>query len=225
MRVLAFDLSSVCVGVVACELDDVTKNPVRVVSCPIIPDKFNTEKLGYKKNKAKIKTKNGEFINSYIRNGEVEITKQEKKKRDVEVRKYSNLHSLSYISKQIEAIIKNIKPNLVLVEKNKIFNGILTSVLLGKVMGVLVGLTTGKGIELREYEVATVRKDIDTVKCIRELVSGLSEEEINKIPDVTKRALRIYMESKYGEYGLKCSTDDESDACVVFNYWFEKEYK
>ena len=116
-----------------------------------------------------------------------------------------------------------IKPNVVLVEKNKIFNGVLTSVLLGKVMGVLVGITTSKGIPLKEYEVATVRKNINIVKCIEELVSELSQEEIDKIPDITKRALRKYMEKKYGKYGLKCSTDDESDACVVFDHWLENE--
>ena len=223
INVLAFDLSSVCVGVTAARVNEITKTPVNVISCPIIPSKFDARKLGYKKSKCKIKTKNGDYVNSYVREGETEITKQEKKRRDVEVRNSSNLHALSYISTQIEKIITTIKPNLVLVEKNKIFNGVLTSVLLGKVMGVLVGITTSKGITLKEYEVATVRKNINIIKCIEELVSEFSQDEIDRIPDITKRALRKYMEKKYGKYGLKCSTDDESDACVVFDYWLENE--
>ena len=223
INVLAFDLSSVCVGVVASRVNEITKTPIKVISCPVIPSKFDVTRVGYKRSKAKIKTRGGEYINSYIKEGEKEITKQEKKRRDIEVRNNSNLHALSYISTQIEKIVTMIKPNVVLVEKNKIFNGVLTSVLLGKVMGVLVGITTSKGIPLKEYEVATVRKNINIVKCIEELVSELSQEEIDKIPDITKRALRKYMEKKYGKYGLKCSTDDESDACVVFDHWLENE--
>ena len=126
INVLAFNLSSVCVGVVASRVNEITKTPIKVISCPVIPSKFDVTRLGYKRSKAKIKTRGGEYINSYIKEGEKEITKQEKKRRDIEVRNNSNLHALSYISTQIEKIVTMIKPNVVLVEKNKIFNGVLT---------------------------------------------------------------------------------------------------
>jgi phosphoheptose isomerase len=33
------------------------------------------------------------------------------------------------------------------------------------------------------------------------------------------------MNKKYGQFGLELHTDDESDACVVFDYWYEDVFK
>lgn len=224
--ILAFDLSSVCVGVVAAKIEIFSKQPLTVISCPIIPEKFNPEELGFLKYKKKIPLSRGnKEVNAYIKKGETHISKEEKRRRDVIVRNHSNKFALKYIGEQITKIIEATKPDIVLVEKNKIFNGVLTSVLLGKVMGVLVGICASKGIQIEEYEVVVVRSHIDIIKATQDLVAGLSKEEIDNIPDMTKRALRKFMEQKYGQYGLKCATDDESDACVVFDYWFEKILK
>jgi len=224
--VLVFDLSSVCVGVIASIIDTNTGDPILVKSCPIIPKSFNPEELGYKKTKKKLLTgKNGESINSYYRLGEESISKVEKKKRDTQVRNKKNSFVLKYIGEQITKIVTAIQPDLIVVEKNEIFNGVLTSVLLGKVMGVLIGVASSKSIDVIEYPVKEVRGPIDLVKVTHDLVDNLTEKEILKIPDITKRALRKYMEKKYGKYGLECNTDDESDACVVFNYWLEEKFK
>ena len=224
--VLAFDLSSVCVGVVAAIIDTNKREPIIVKSCPIIPKSFNPETLGYRKSKKKILTgKSGEMINSYYMQGEITVSKAEKKKRDALIRAKSNAFALKYIGEQITKIITSIEPDLIIVEKNEIFNGVLTSVLLGKVMGVLVGIASSKGIDVEEHKVKVVRSIINLTKITHDLVDNLTEEEILKIPDVTKRALRKYMEGKYAKYGLKCETDDESDACVVFNYWLEEKFK
>lgn len=223
ITVLAFDLSTVCVGVVAGIVDKKTKKPILVKSCPIIPRKFSPEKLGYMRSKKRLPTaKSGEVLNTYYKQGEATISKSEKQKRDREVRIKGNLFTLEYIGKQISLIISEVKPDIILVEKNEIFNGVLTSVLLGKVMGVLIGVASSYSIPVNdEFKVSKVRSIIDLKKAVKSLVESLSEDEIKKVPDVTKRALRKLMEEKYGEYGLVCKTDDESDACVVFNYWLE----
>ena len=226
VTVLAFDLSTACVGVVAAVIDKDTKQPTLVKSCPIIPKKFSPEQLGYKKSKKKLPTaKSGEFLNTYYKEGEKTITKTEKQKRDREVRIQENLFVLDYIGKQISTIINAIRPDIIIVEKNEIFNGILTSVLLGKVMGVLIGIASSHSIPLKEFKVSKVRSVIDLNKTVREFVESVTEDELKKVPDVTKRALRKLMESKYGQYGLDCKTDDESDAFVVFNYWLESEFE
>lgn len=221
--VLSFDLSTACVGVVAAVLDNDSKKPVLIKSCPIIPERFSAETLGYRKSKKKLPTpKSGEFLNTYYKIGEHTITKSEKLKRDREVRIKENLFVLDYIGRQISAIVDSIRPNIIIVEKNEIFNGVLTSVLLGKVMGVLIGIASSHSIPVNEFKVTKVRSIINLTETTRNFVESITEEELKKVPDVTKRALRKLMEAKYGQYGLECKTDDESDACVVLNYYLEE---
>lgn len=222
IKVLSFDLSTSCIGVLAAFIDTDTKTPIVVKSCPIIPSKFNPSILGYEKTKKKLKTKDGSFLNTYYKKGELTISKNEKQKRDREVRRYKDNHVLTEISKKLTSVIEEISPEIILVEKNEIFNGILTTVLLAKVLGTLFGAASKINSNVIEIKVKTARSILDLTKCIEELRNFVGEDELSKIPDVTKRALRYEMEKKYGEYGLKCTTDDESDACVIFNYWLEK---
>lgn len=223
--VLAFDLSTACIGTVAAILDNKSKTPSVVRSCPIIPPSFSPTELGYMKTKKKLPTKNGELLTTYYISGETSITKQEKKRRDVEVRNAANLYVLDYIGYQLGVIIETIKPDIIVVEKNEIFNGVLTSVLLGKVMGVLVGIAASKGVKVKEFKVKKVRELFNISEETLKYTSNLSEDELRRIPDMTKRVLRNLMEQKYGMYGLKCKTDDEGDAAVVFNYWYETIYR
>lgn len=222
IKVLAFDLSSRCIGVVAGYVNLDNKKPIVVKSSPIIPTPFNAKKLGYLSSKRKVKTKDNTYITSYVKPNEKTVSKSEKMRRDREVRREKDLYILNYIGLKIGEVINNINPDLILVEKNEIFNGILTTVLLSKIMGVLVGIASSKSIKIEEIKVKTARKIIDIEKCINNLREKIGEKEMANIPDITKRALRLEMENKYGIYGLSCSTDDEGDACVIFNYWLEK---
>lgn len=214
MIIMSFDLSSRCIGVVCAEID---KNGYvkKISSCPIIPKDFDPSTLGFLKSKKKIGRSN---LNTYLYPGETSVSATEKKRRDSMVRSQKDLFIIAQISKSISALIDNIKPELILVEKNAIFNGILTSVLLGKVMGVLLGIAGRAGIAVKEYTVSAVRKKHNVMKLCKELSDSLTEEELQQIPDLAKRALRVKLEK---EYSIKMATDDESDALVVLDHYLK----
>lgn len=218
MVVMAFDLSSACIGVTAVEINGTSV--VRMKSCPIIPPNFDPTVLGYMKTKKKLPVKSGELINTYYKKGETSISKKNKKKRDCEVRSQKDIFVLQHISKIMNNLITSVNPDLILVEKNEIFNGILTSILLGKVMGTLVSITGVQGIPLIEKKVNESRSSFDMKKILSDFRERHSPEELKVIPDITKRALREYLQEIYGPYGVDFQTDDESDSCVIFHSWF-----
>ncbi|MDF2841718.1 MAG: hypothetical protein K0R00_144 [Herbinix sp.] len=224
MIIMAFDLSSVCVGVTAVEMKRggvITK----MRSCPIMPPNFDPTILGYMKSKKKLKTKDGKKeLNTYYKHGETVITVAEKTRRDKEVRAQKDIYVMQKISQTINSLIGGVRPDIVLVEKNAIFNGILTSILLGKVMGCLISLTGIYSIPLHEYPVGQARSVFNLAEIIRAFQKRHTYEELQSVPDITKRALREYLEEIYGRYGIVFQTDDESDSCVVFHYWLNKVY-
>jgi hypothetical protein len=196
-----------------------------MLSCPIIPPKFSPEVLGYLHSKKKLPTKKGKELNAYCKQGETEITEAEKKRRDKEVRAQKDIWVLEQIGKTMGNMINQIKPDLILVEKNAIYNGILTSILLAKVMGTLLGIAGMVGIPVQEYAVSKVRSVFNIPEVIKSFTNIREADELLQIPDITKRALRDLMEKEYGQYGLVCQTDDESDAVVVFHYWWKMRLK
>lgn len=224
MIIMTFDLSSVCVGVIAAEIDDRSGKTIKMKSCPIMPPQYDATVLGYHKSKKSLPDRKGTMLNTYWKDGETIITKKEKEHRDKEVRSQKDIYVLQNISKTMNYLIDGIKPDLILVEKNAIFNGILTSILLGKVMGSLVSLTGIHGIPLIEYPVNQVRNPFDLPLMIRAFQKLHTPEELMKIPDITKRTLREYLEKIYGPHGVVFQTDDESDACVVYYYWKTEVY-
>ena len=218
MKVIAFDLSSVCIGCVIAEVED--KEVTKIASCPIIPKKDTNIpiKLGFLKTKQKCE--NG--LNSYIRYKGETVSKAEKKKRDSLVRESQNKQILDDISNKLSDVITSLKPDIVIMEKHAIFNGILTSVLLAKIAGILIGVAGDNHIITREYPVSQIRKRYNLVKMTREFVSTQTPESLSKIPDITKAAIGLYLSNKYN---ITFQTYDESDACAVFDYFFEEELK
>lgn len=224
MKIMVFDLSTACIGVVAAELDEKTGKIIKMKSCPIIPKDFDPTVLGYMKTKKKLPTPKGnKTVNTYWKQGETSVTEAEKKRRDTEVRAKKDIYILEQIGSTMGNLINAIKPDKILVEKNAIFNGILTTVLLAKVMGTLLGIGGMLGIPIEEYPVNVVRSVLDIPTLLKVFTVKHTAEELQRVPDVTKRALREEMERLYGKFGIKFQTDDESDACVVWHYWYTKE--
>lgn len=216
MKVMSFDLSSVCIGCVIADVEN--KKVTKIASCPIIPKKDTNIpiKLGFLK--YKVKTENG--LNSYIRYRGETISKQEKKKRDSLVRESQNSQILHDISIKLSEIVTALKPDIIIMEKHAIFNGILTSVLLGKIAGILIGVAGDNNIETREYPVSKVRKRYDLTQMTRDFVSTQTPESLSKISDVTKAAIGFMLSKKYN---ISFQTYDESDACAVLDYFIEEE--
>ena len=214
MKILSFDLSSKCIGVTAAVLEKKTVKKMQTTS--IIPPKFSATSLGFLATKKPIKLSTGRKIMSYVYRGETTVTAEEKKKRDNRVRDAKNNFVIEDISQKIEKLICGFEPNLILVEKNEIFNGILTSILLARINGVLMGIAGAHKIEVKEFHVQEVRKPYNVMKLVAKFVDGKSSEELKEIPDISKRAIRKLMEEKYNHEFL---TDDESDSCIVLDYY------
>jgi len=225
MKVMSFDLSTSCIGVITAKINDNTKDIIKILSCPIIPSKFNPETLGYLKSKKKLETVKFDFLNCYAKAGETHISKAEKMRRDREVRGQKDIYVLADISRVMGNMINSIKPDLILVEKNvSRLNGQLTTVLLAKVMGTLLGISGMLGIPVKEYAVNKARGILDVPHLVKDFAYNHSPEELREVPDITKRAIREFMQSIYGKYGLVMQTDDEGDGCVVLNYWYKEEF-
>ena len=135
MRVMAIDSSSVCTGVVIAEINN--RKLVKVGSTPVIPHKFDVSSLGFLKTKRRYKNKDGKEYLAYTKAGETHVTEALAKKRNVQVRHEQNNFKMKNIGSQLDMIIKNIQPNIIVIEKNKTFNSVLTSSLLAEVMGLV----------------------------------------------------------------------------------------
>ena len=216
MRIMAIDSSSICSGIVVADVKD--NKLVKIGSAPIIPSKFNVTTLGYLKTKKRMP--NG-FL-SYVKNKDETVSKTEAKKRNVEVRHKQNNHKAKDIGGQLSYLIKNTKPDLVLIERNRIFNSQLTSVLLGEVMGIVEGVCASCSIDLEKFTVEEMRKSINSTKLVKEFSQKKTEQELISMEDVTKEAIKYYMIEIYGKYGFNPTTLDESDACLVFHYWLNR---
>jgi hypothetical protein len=183
MRTLSFDLSTVCVGILAAGIDDDTRKIKVMKSCPIFPPKYDVSAVGFMKSKKKLPSIRGnKELNTWARPGETHISETEKKHRDVMVRELEKHFILTHISQKVGDYIENIAPNVINVEKNSMFNGILTIELLAKLMGTLIGIAGDRGIPLNEYKVQTVRKRYNPAKYLRtlqkpmmQIISGRSQ--------------------------------------------------
>lgn len=224
MLVFAFDLSSACIGLTVAELQDKTTLK-RVKSTPIIPPEYDPQELGFRKTKKAFAVKDGQTIKSYYRDGETSISQKEKRHRDALVRTHKNDFVKREIGRQISSIIRALNPDLILVEKNSIFNGVLTSVLLGEIMGILEGIASSYGIPVIKYPVGQARAPHNVSRLVREFSQRKTAEELQRVKDVAKAALRDKMEQKYGALGFSPQTDDEGDSCVIFDYWWEHVHR
>jgi hypothetical protein len=192
-------------------------------SCPIIPPKFDVATLGFHRSKKKLPTPIGDNqLTTWWKDGEATITKKLKEKRDVLVREATNKFILEHLGASMGTLIESIGPDIINVERNSMFNGILTIELLAKSYGTLLGIAANYGIKTNEYKVQVVRKRYSPAKLTMDFAKRHEPEYLASLPDVTKAAFRELMQEKYGKFGLELHSDDESDACVVFDYWYEE---
>ena len=222
MKILCFDLSLTCTGVAFADVDD-NGAVNKMLTVSIIPDADEAsaiKKLGLLR-KREIKTKSGGGYRAYVTTTDEKPTYAEKKKRDVMVRNTVNMEKRASLAEQIKRLIDGTDPELILVERNESFNGILTTKLLAEARGILEG--AGVGIEIKQYSVAEIRKGIDLITLTREFVNEVADKGVAFPKDITKSALKRYVEKKYN---IVCNNTDESDACMILDcYLRNKEEK
>ena len=217
MKIAAFDLSSVCSGVTFADLKG--ENIIFLKTFSIQPHFSMNEaakSLGFLHSE-KIPTTQ---IRSWVKESGEIVSRTEKKKRDVAVRNALNAQIKKYISIEIEKTVKNLMPDLILVERNESFNGVLTTKFLAEIRGILEGVATEQPII--QYSVAEIRKKFDLAQMTQEYVKQLSPGQMRGQKDITKTVLKNYLEEKYG---VQCANTDESDSLAVFDHYYEKEVK
>lgn len=222
MKILSFDLSTTCTGVVGAELNNDKITFIKTFS--IVP-KIDREavilKLGYLPSKRRIHLKSGTTIQSYVRPQNDHVTKTEKKKRDVEVRNATNSAIKQEMSIGLNQTISSFNPDLILVERNESFKGVLTTKLLAEARGILEG--AAKEVPIKSYNVISVRSHLDLATLVQQYVDSLADaSQLSGMTHITKYAIKHYLEKKYK---INCNNTDESDALAVFDYYYETEVK
>lgn len=228
MKVLAYDLNTHHTGVLGAVIDDDDGKILSIMSATIQVIDFKVrDHFPYRESKKKLPTSpNGQKTHStYFLPGETHVSQTNKRKRDAEVRQFRNTYQRDHMSKQYAALMKKVNPDFVLLERNEIFNGLLTIEVLAKLTGTLIGQCNAMGIPYEEHNVNTVRKPYDVAKMGMTFSKGKSPEYLAGLEDVTKAAIGDFLEKKYKSFGLRFDTLDESDAALVFDYWYTHWYK
>lgn len=220
IKVISFDLSTTCTGVVIALLDNLG-NIKTIETKAIIPTKIDPTKFGFLKNRLKVNTKD---FSSYLKYRDEIVTKTEKRKRDIFIKKESEKLILSSLSNEILNLFKDSPPDIVLMEANMSFRSIDVTRKLAEISGALQSLCVAGTIPILKINLHSARGLWDLSKESIEYARGITEKELKRI-DLTKETLKALMLKEYKDYKLNENmTTDESDALVIFNYWY-KSYR
>lgn len=219
--ILAFDLSSARTGCVCASLDDKEIKFMDTFSVsPSVNRHGIISGLGFLPQKQTL-SKKGKKMSFYAKSHGEQITQAEKQKRDVLVRNTVNGIIKKEISSAFKKVVENIKPDLILVERNEAFNGVLTTKFLAEIRGILEGVAVEQPI--LQYSVSEIRKKFNLAKMTREYIKSLDNPKyIQGKKDITKLVIKDYLENKYS---IRCGNTDESDALAVFDHYYETEVK
>lgn len=217
--IMAFDLSTTCTGVVLATFDGDTLLELSTRS--ISPSNISPTSMGYLKTKQKTKTKRGEDIFSYVvRKGEI-VSKTEKKRRDILIKRLSEENRLLETAKAARSLVVDNHPTLILMEANMAFRNIDVTRQLAEVAGVLQAISEAENIPLEKIQVATARAHWNLSKECTTYARTLTERELRSI-DLTKETLKNIMLGTFSGYKLnKDMTTDESDALVLLHHWMK----
>lgn len=213
MIAMCFDLSSKCIGVTFSQLKK--QQLIYAETLAVIPEIPSALKLGYTTKQPKIIHYNGNQFKGLLKPGEVFTSKQEAKRRLSEFKGFTHRELLRNIGKQCGFYLDKIKPNVIALEKNKSFNGILTTKLLGEIAGGLYFYAGLRDIPLFDYDEGTIRAKI------RKDIQDFDRYKDDKMALDTKWEiycrLRSYFEQKYPNLmNFSVMTMDESDSLAVF---------
>lgn len=216
MIVMAFDLSSSCIGVTFVQLKGTTIKYLKTI--PIIPVRPSGLDFGYTTKKPKrIAYEGNEFL-GYLKEGEFSISRAESDRRKRIMRSLEHSHLLRNIAKQCGYYLEKVNPDVILIEKNKSFNGILTTKLLAEIAGGIYFYSGMRDIAFFDYEEATVRARI------RKDITEFDLEKDGKVAIDTKWEIYCRLRAYFKDLvDFDNMTLDESDSLAVFYYYYVTE--
>lgn len=222
MIAMCFDLSSKCIGVTFAQFTD--KKIIYAKTLAIIPERPSAKDLGYTTMQPKSIASNGKEFQALLKAGERRISQELAKKRLAEFKNFSHLYLLKNIGKQCGYYLDKVKPDVIAIEKNKSFNGILTTKLLAEIAGGIYFFAGARDIPMFDYDEATIRakirKDITEFNRYKD---GTDEIALDTKWEIYCR-LRSFFEQNYpGMMDFSNITMDESDSLAVFYHLFTTE--
>lgn len=222
MIVCMFDLSSACIGMTLAEVDKINKKITYGKTIPIIPRKLDGREYGYTTKAPKKIAHKGKEFQGFLKEDEFTISEAEAKRRisDFKAKKHNFL--LRDIGSQCGRYLNKLKPEVIAIERNASFNGILTTKLLAEIAGGIYFYAGAQGTTMFDYHEATVRAKI------RKDVPDFSYEKDGKQALDTKWEiycrLREYFTKEFpGIFDFEKMTMDESDSLAVFYYYLTTE--
>lgn len=210
LSVIAFDLSSSCIGVTTATVIDGYVTQVKVAD--IVPRKFTGLDYGYK---TKTPKKIGAGYSAFLKEDEFHITKAEASRRQSDFKVFKHRDLLLDIGKQVSDYISSLDLDLVMIERNMTFNGVLTTKILAEIAGQIHYLAASNAIEFESRSVHTVRK------LIRKAIPLSPADRVQKDGSValeTKAEIKARLKKVYGHLvDFDTMSEDGSDSLAVFH--------
>lgn len=209
MFVATFDLSSKLIGVTIAQFKGETLTYVKTI--PLYPKRIDGTTLGYTTKKPK---KIGDGYLAFLKPGEHHISQAEAKRRASTYKVLEHRHLLLDIYSQIGNLLQKVRFDVLIIERNSSFNGILTTKLLAEIAGGLFALAAIFRTQFYDLNESTVRsfmrKDLEyeTLEKDGTVITGVKWE-------MRKRLEPVYRE----HINFENITLDEVDSLVLLHYF------
>lgn len=212
---MCFDLSSTCIGVTFAQMKNQRLTYAKTLA--IIPKKLTAKDLGYTTEKPKkIDSRGNQFL-GLLKPEEYTISKKEAERRISEYKQFVHRELLKNIGDQCGLYLEKINPDIIAIERNKSFNGILTTKLLAEIAGGIYFIAGMKQKPLYDHDESTIRAHIRrTIPDFTRYQEGTDQMALDTKWEIYCR-LRSYFETNYpGLIDFSNMTMDESDSLAVF---------
>lgn len=209
MYVATFDLSSTLIGVTIGQFKDGELFYVKTI--PLYPERIDGKSVGYT---TKAPVTIGTGYKGFLKPNEHHISEKEAKRRNSEFKVQKHRELLLDIFTKVGAVLRKIKFDVIIIERNSSFNGVLTTKLLGEIAGGLYAFAAMLDVQFYDFNESTVRS------FIRKDLPYETLEHDGKIIVGPKWEMRQRLEPEYREHiNFSKITLDEVDSLVLFHYF------
>ena len=217
---MCLDLSSACIGATFAKTNEGRLGYIKTL--PIIPKAPTGKDFGYTTQEPKQIHYRGASFPGFLYPNETQISKREADRRKAEFKILKHRHLLQNIGKQVGTYMEKIKPDILAIERNSSFNGVLTTKLLAEIAGGLYFYTGAKNIEFYDFNESTVRAFIRKQIPNVDRTAGMSEKIALDTKWEIYCRLKQYFEHQHpGMLDFEGMTLDESDSLAIFYYLYQ----